>query len=373
MNNESFFQSAQSLLNQMAEKKQQAIDRGEYYNVFDVLNLSRDEVRHSMFIANLLNPKGKHGLGIVPLKSFTQILGLDFDDVDLKKCIVKREYVIGSISQDKTSGGYIDRLLSINAYLIVIENKIDAGDQPKQLLRYHNFVESKPHTLLYLTRHGKDPTKNSSDGLECGNHYKCISYRNEIVRWIKDCLRMAIDKPRIREILQQYLNTIRTITDTEMEEDKTELYAIMDKYPQVTSAIMKEGWGYRKYLVKKYIINPFMEWCKQKQYECHIGFEFENQDSGVWFGISLRGWKKYIAVRFEKQDYNDARFGIAEKDENNPYTVIMTEMTKFEKYKSWTVDIAKELISYEVFKYVCEKMELLMEEIEDQPEKHRMN
>ena len=373
MNNESFFQSAQSLLNQMAEKKQQAIDRGEYYNVFDVLNLSRDEVRHSMFIANLLNPKGKHGLGIVPLKSFTQILGLDFDDVDLKKCIVKREYVIGSISQDKTSGGYIDILLSINAYLIVIENKIDAGDQPKQLLRYHNFLESKPHTLLYLTRHGKDPTKNSSDGLECGNHYKCISYRNEIVRWIKDCLRMAIDKPRIREILQQYLNTIRTITDTEMEEDKTELYAIMAKYPQVTSAIMKEGWGYRKYLVKTYIINPFMEWCKQKQYECHIGSEFENQDSGVWFGISLRGWKKYIAVRFEKQNYNDARFGIAEKDENNPYTVIMTEMTKFEKYQSWTVDIAKELISYEVFKYVRDIFEQTMTEINENPEKCQMN
>ena len=116
-----------------------------------------------------------------------------------------------------------------------------------------------------------------------------------------------------------------------------------------------------------------MEWCKQKQYECHIGSEFENQDSGVWFGISLRGWKKYIAVRFEKQNYNDARFGIAEKDENNPYTVIMTEMTKFEKYQSWTVDIAKELISYEVFKYVRDIFEQTMTEINENPEKCQMN
>ena len=112
-----------------------------------------------------------------------------------------------------------------------------------------------------------------------------------------------------------------------------------------------------------------MEWCKQKQYECHIGLEFENQGSGVWFGISLRGWKKYIAVKFDKQDYKDASFGIAEKDENNPYTVIMPEKIAFDKYQSWSVDIAEDITSGLVFNYIHEKFEELLKEVD----KYNMN
>lgn len=211
MNNESFFQSTQILLNLISEKKQRAIERGEYYNIFEVLNLSTDEVRlHSSFIADLLNPKGKHGLGVKPLNSFLKILGLDFDEETLGNCNVKREYVIGSISADQTSGGNIDILLTIGDYLIIIENKIYAGDQPRQLVRYHNFAKSRPHhSLVYLTLGGDKPSDSSADELVYGKDYKCISYRKDITEWIEECLSMAVAKPLIRETLQQYLFIIK--------------------------------------------------------------------------------------------------------------------------------------------------------------------
>ena len=377
MNNESFFQSAQLLLTFITEKKQQAIERGEHYNVFEVLNLSTDEVRlHSAFIADLLNPKGKHGLGAKPLKSFIKIfgLGLDFDDTALENCNVKREYVIGPISEDQMTGGNIDILLEIGNHFIVIENKIYyAGDQPRQLRRYHNFVESQPHTLIYLTIGGDEPSEDSSDGLVCGKNYICKSYRDDVIRWIDECLAMAIAKPLIRETLQQYLHVIKTLTDTIMEEnDRTQLFVLMDQYPDVVLAIREEDWAYRKHLVSTYIIEPFKKWCSQQHYNCQIGFEFENQDSGVWFGISRSGWKKCVAVTFKKRDYKDAFYGIGEPDITGD-TIVIPEMIRFEKYQSWSVDIVKDLKSYKVFDYVCEKLGRLMKEIENHPEKYPMN
>ena len=376
MNNESFFQSTKILLNLISEKKQRAIERGEYYNIFEVLNLSTDEVRlHSSFIADLLNPKGKHGLGVKPLNSFLKILGLDFDEETLGNCNVKREYVIGSISADQTSGGNIDILLTIGDYLIIIENKIYAGDQPRQLVRYHNFAKSRPHhSLVYLTLGGDKPSDSSADELVYGKDYKCISYRKDITEWIEECLSMAVAKPLIRETLQQYLFIIKTLTDTIMEEeDKSKLFALMDKYPDVVLAIMKEDWSYRKYLVSTYVTNPFKEWCSQRQYVCNIGFEFENQDKGVWFGISLPGWKKRVAVWFENQNYQKAYYGIGEPNINDSGSIVAIEKSAFEKYSSWSVDIAKDLITNKVFDYVCEKMELIMTKIRMNPEKYQMN
>lgn len=367
----SFFESARILLDLINGKKQQALQRGEYYNVFDVLNLSTDEVRlHSAFIADLLNPKGKHGLGAKPLKSFTKILGQDFEDEALRSSEVYREFVIGTKSQDQTSGGTIDILLNIGGYQIIIENKIYAADQPRQLLRYHNFAKSKPHSLVYMTLDGDAPSDNSSGGLVGGKDYICKSYRNDITRWIEQCLGMAIARPLIRETLQQYLKTIRILTDTDMEEnDKSALYEIMDRYTDVTLAIMRSEWGYRQHLVYSHIIKPLQGWCKQKQYICHIGPEFENQGSGVWFGISQEGWKKLIVVKFNQSDYRRSVYGIGERDMDKHDDILMQEEIPVERYADWSVDIAKDIISGKVLDYVCGKFEEIMAGIISNPKK----
>ena len=156
------------------------------------------------------------------------------------------------------------------------------------------------------------------------------------------------------------------------EDDKSQLFALMDKYPEVVLTIMKENWGYRRHLVLTYIIEPFKKWCTQRGYVWRIGREFENQDSGIWFGFSLSDWNKYIAVRFNNQDYSNADYGIGVPDLDNPYTIIMDQKTAFEKYKSWSVDTAEDIISGRVFDYVCDKLEGLLKEVKTCPDKYHM-
>ncbi|MDE6006930.1 MAG: PD-(D/E)XK nuclease family protein [Muribaculaceae bacterium] len=112
MNYEEFLGAIDYLLSIAKEKDQQALIRGENYNVFDIIGLTTNEVKlHSSFIADLLNPRGLHGLGIKPLKHFLDILNLQMNDEDLSDAEVIKEYHIGNISDDYTWGGNIDILI----------------------------------------------------------------------------------------------------------------------------------------------------------------------------------------------------------------------------------------------------------------------
>lgn len=202
MDQNHFFESIQHIINLHNERIHQASLRGEYYNIFEVTKLTYDEVKlHSAFIADLLNPNGKHGLGTLPLNEFIKLNKIQIDDKILPKARVATEYSIGPISKDYSHGGNIDILIKLNDTTIVIENKIYAIDQRKQLLRYHNFIKYHPHKLLYLTLDGHEPSKESKKDLKIDEDYTCISYAEHISKWIQKCLIAAINKPLIRETL----------------------------------------------------------------------------------------------------------------------------------------------------------------------------
>lgn len=122
---------------------------GENFNIFRILKIEANEVRtHSAFIAELLDTFGSHGHGDVFLelflnqqrekqKNYTNFLKL-FEKFDSSKSKVSIEKHIGFKNEEETEGGRIDILLSDLKDFIIIENKIYAGDQPKQLVRYQN-------------------------------------------------------------------------------------------------------------------------------------------------------------------------------------------------------------------------------------------
>lgn len=193
---------------------------GENYNLFEILNIETKELIHTYFLADMLNPKGVHGLGNLPLKLFLQEIKKDELFSDDLRVFAEKDY--GAIDKLNTLGGRIDiSLENQSGKSILIENKIYARDQETQLLRYYNTFKDRASGgsfILYLTLDKKKPTKQSitdpsnEKSLTEKSDYLCISYKEHIIKWLGKCHEKAIDLPLLRETLKQYIALINILT-----------------------------------------------------------------------------------------------------------------------------------------------------------------
>lgn len=180
------------------------------FNIFRVLGVDYDEVRtHSALLADLLDPKGSHAQGTLFLEGFLTLCGQEYrelamplDGISLDGWRVETE--------KSTTQGLLDIVVSSRSHgvLLVIENKIWAGEQPQQLARYdrwlHEQVSFPKRALVYLTPDGR--TSITHDGAV----YFSLSYRDHILPWLDESLVM-IEAPRLKETLYQYLDVLRTL------------------------------------------------------------------------------------------------------------------------------------------------------------------
>ena len=202
---------SKSLISQgrMMLENHKKIDRvtGGAFNVFSILKVERQELKtHSNFLFELLNPKGSHAQGDIYLNKFVQEV-LKLDNFACEKAVVEQERSIGNL-------GRIDLVIENLESLILIEIKIDAGDQKDQLQRYEAYgkTRNKELHLFYLTLHGKEASKKSDP--EKTVSYKRISFESDIKNWIEECIRLdrTPHLSGIREILLQYLRVVEKIT-----------------------------------------------------------------------------------------------------------------------------------------------------------------
>ncbi len=181
--------------------------RKEPFNIFTVLRKASDEVNlHSRFLHALLDhqaPDKRH----LNLEYFLRKIEIEFK---LDGARVRREYK------------NIDILISNDAtnpkQAVVIENKIYAKDQSAQLQRYHDILTEEGYrdrdiNLLYLTPDGRDPSKCSVGDLS----YQTISYRDDLLPWLKCCQMHAYDEPELSESIKQYIHLILKLTGTDFD------------------------------------------------------------------------------------------------------------------------------------------------------------
>lgn len=333
-----------SLLNQinLILAKERAIrqekqKRGENFNIFSILNLSKDETRlHSAFIAELLNPKGAHGLQDSFLKCFIQTILPSFDFNTLNAC-VKPEHDIGQISEDKTRGGRIDIIISDNQNrAIIIENKIGASEQETQLERYNNYAKDErfsDYRLLYLT-----PEGNESETIEDKSHYLPISYRNDILNWLKSCVGIAACYPIVRETIRQYLTNLKEILYMMDKENENKLIEIAtDKeYVDSTLAIIENVEN-----IKKKIRSHFVEQLKKLANNKGLKFDCDEDLCDLhdekWISLSKPSvsklWKIYIGW-YKQTQSEGAYYGIARVVEDN--TPSLSDSIKEKLPHVWT-------------------------------------
>lgn len=177
---------------------------GQNFNLFAILRRETDEVHtHSAILAELLNPTGSHGQGPV----FAQLFAKRFriPDEGIERAHVRCEQTV-----DK--GSRADILMEWEETCVVVENKIYASDQPKQLERYHAHAKKwDSNKVIYLTLHGDDPSDDSLGSLQ-PEEIACISYESDVVAWLDDCIKEVARVPQIREILAHYQALVRKLT-----------------------------------------------------------------------------------------------------------------------------------------------------------------
>ena len=264
--------------------QKESFERGEKYNIFKTLGLSRNETRlHSAFLAELLNPYGAHGLNDQFLKAF---LSLIIDDeqflFNTKKAVVYVEFDIGR--KTDTTGGRIDILLKDDRRNgIVIENKIDACDQENQLLRYDNYAKSQfdNYKILYLTKRGCEATDYSLG--KSIIRYNCISYQFDIISWLERCMELTYNHSLVRETIKQYVTNLQEIMNI-MSEKTIDVFlktAVNDKYIKETLKIIENTYRIENQIRKIYI-EQLIEIAKKYNLECKNEGSIENFKSNSW-------------------------------------------------------------------------------------------
>ena len=179
---------------------------GQSFNLFSILDRETDEVQtHSAILAELLNPNGSHGQGAVFATHFARRFGIDQDDIKGARVWAER-----AISKESRA----DILMETDRTCVVIENKIYAADQPRQLERYHAYASQWPsHRVFYLTLYGDEPSEYTLGGLAT-DKVTSISHKDDVVEWLEDCVKEMARLPQIREILTHYQALLRKLTGT---------------------------------------------------------------------------------------------------------------------------------------------------------------
>lgn len=274
-------------------EQRERLKRGENFNVFNVLGLSTEEVRlHSAFVAELLNPNGKHGMGQAFLEAFLKEVNIPTDFINPQK--VSEPIVERSIgNKTETDGGRIDIVIEDGNHAVVIENKIYASDQDNQLLRYFNygmreFKEKGNFVLLYLTLDGHKASKYSTGGNDNVGYFS-ISYKDDIINWLHECVKIACDKPYVRESIKQYIDLLKQLTGKDMETKYiSELAEIEIENIDAVIKIIDTQSEVAAFLRNEYIYKPLKEM---------EGIVFEYLDTSDDIKLKPSEWKcGYIVV-----------------------------------------------------------------------------
>lgn len=148
------------------------------------------------------------------LTLFLKEIGIEDENIYDKNWEVTREKAFDL----DTIKGRLDFEIKSKDCIYIIEMKIDAGDQPEQLIRYQKFAKEqhKKYKIFYLTLDGHNASKKSigeEENLEENEkvEYTNISFKEEILNWLENCLKLVEGKENKSACISQYIASINKI------------------------------------------------------------------------------------------------------------------------------------------------------------------
>lgn len=227
-----FFEKVSGFLKQAEIHKRRG--NNDFNPYLEMWSGSNEVKLHSALICGFLNPLGNHYQGDVFLETFLESIGLKAWFGDSSNARVYREYE------------NIDMYITNNDKHIIIENKIWAGDQDRQIERYIDKIvkeqsrdssdteSSESETkqinkayeniaVLYLAPYKRNPSKSSlgkweiqGDYLVNGDNkvkFKAITYKKEILAWIENSQAKVGCITNLNAALLFYKDVVQIITN----------------------------------------------------------------------------------------------------------------------------------------------------------------
>lgn len=232
-----FFDEFEKAYKEYENKVKERRARGIHdYNVFDVLEAK--EIKHSKFIASLLDPKGLHYQGDLFLNKFIEVCGIDDFGLDTLNSQAYREYK------------NIDIYITDGNKHIIIENKRWTGDHNEQVARYIQTIIDEQNKdelskiyerilVLYLTPFNTE-IKSLGGIDEVGKDYlklrqnqvafRHISYENEILNWLNEVKIEIVNLTDLNVIITQYEKTVKNLINGEKMENNLIIEQIKRNY-----------------------------------------------------------------------------------------------------------------------------------------------
>jgi len=190
------------------------------FNIFEVLRVQRRELQHSNFLAYLLDPTARNGLGVTFLKLFLDAVvkqpGSKLSERAISGWDLKGSYVIREWENK-------DILIRNRNFICVIENKIGSKQRNGQLKRYRDRIErdypERRKLFVFLTPHkGEKPDD---------KEWTPLGY-SEILDLIGKLLRhQRILDPSQQSVIEQYQEVLRrhVVKDnTDLVKEARDLY-----------------------------------------------------------------------------------------------------------------------------------------------------
>ena len=265
-------------------------------NIFQILRISKNEIRHSNFLSWLLDPNESHKLGDIFLKRFLRevfssdkfgnIDQVDVEGMDLTKVTINREWK------------NIDILIVLENVVVCIENKVLSKEHSNQLMRYREIIESNypnhKQTFVFLTPEG-DTSESESETYEPISYEFIVNSLERIVSVYGESLNQQV-KNYIKDyttIIKRELMGTDKLTELSKKiyQNHKELFDfIIEHKPDVLddlSLIMKEELRQRGWILgseNKYYVRFLTPKIKDLVY-------YNNQ--------TKNGWKKRESFLFE--------------------------------------------------------------------------
>jgi len=332
-NYKNLFEQIKQFKKEQEKQKQRGLNN---YNILTTVLKEHDEVRlHSRMIASLLDPSGEHYQSTLFLDKFLEVLNVSNFKIDSKNCSVYGEYK------------NIDIYITDGNKHIILENKVYATDQPKQIKRYIEEITKKENKnlklnnvlVIYLSLDRIEPSSDSLDDLSIENGiikeetkeislFKSIHYKNEILDWLEKCKYEVQNITNLNEVFRQYIDVVKMINN----QYKDKIMSLSD-YIIENKEVYKLAMELKDILPiarRKSISNFFNETVSSlkdelgSEWKIKLEENFLDKKHRVVLKIYKNDWivdKKnndvVFGVIFDKDDYYNACFGVVKNNNVN--------------------------------------------------------